>query len=149
MYFPSVKRFARWGRGRLEWLSWQVEGEVLSLRGERIAVRRGPDVWVVRPDGAILDYLGERAGPVWLLDSATLFESEDELVLSRGDGDESRFALAGVLGFSQLGPEYVQVRTAGASYALRTTPGREELLLLPVLPSPAPRSLERMGNRER
>jgi len=133
VYFPAAKQFARWHQGRLLRLAWHVDGEVLALRGTEIAVRRDADVWVVRPDGTILDYLGEVAGPVLLLDGAAVLASEDALVLRRPAQDDVRFELSGIQGLSALGSEYVQVKTAAGSYALRTTPGREDLLLLPTL----------------
>ena len=133
VYFPVARQFARWRQGRLLRLPWHVDGEVLALRGTEIAVRRDADVWVVRPDGTILDYLGQVAGPVLLLDGAAVLASEDALVLRRPAQDDVRFELSGIQGFSALGSEYVQVKTAAGSYALRTTPGREDLLLLPTL----------------
>jgi len=133
VYFPAARQFMRWHQGRLLRLAWHVDGEVLALRATEIAVRRDADVWVVRSDGSILDYLGEVAGPVLLLDGAALLASEDGLILRRPARDDLRFELSGIQGLSALGSEYVQVKTAGGSYALRTTPGREDLLLLPTL----------------
>ena len=132
LYFPATDLFARWRQGRLLRLPWHVEGEVVALRGLEIAVRRGADAWIVRPDGAILDYLGEVAGPVLLVDGAAVLVTEDAVILRRKDQDDLRFELAGVQALAALGPEYVQVKTATGSYALRTTPGREDLLLLPA-----------------
>lgn len=149
IYFPAARRFARWSHGRMEWLAWQVEGEVLSLRADQIAVRRGSDVWIVRPDGAILSYLPQVQGPVWLLDGAVLFASDEHLVLRRSGGEELKFALPGVRNFFQLGTEYVQAKAAGASYALRTVPGREAMLMLPEPPAPPPRPDGRTGSRQR
>ena len=133
VYFPAAKQFARWHQGRLLQLAWRVDGEVLALRADEIAVRRDADVWVVRPDGSIVDYLGEVAGPVLLLDGAALLASEDGLILRRPRQDDLLFELSGIQRLSALGSEYVQVKTSSGSYALRTTPGREELLLLPTL----------------
>lgn len=139
LYFPESNQFARWRQSRLRLLPWRLEGEVLSMRTSfertEIAVRRGADVWIVRPDGAILDSLGDVAGPVLLLDNGTVLASGDDLVLRRDAGNELRFELPGILNLSALGEEYVQVTTAADSFALRTTRGRESLL---VLPTPAP-----------
>jgi hypothetical protein len=142
VYFPAVDQFARWSQGRLTRLAWHVEGEVLALRRAEIAVRRGADVWIVRPDGTILDYLGEVAGPVLLFDGAAVLVSGDELILRRPAAEDLRFELPGIQGLSALGPEYVQVNTATASYVLRTTLAREDLLLLP-----APVRSRRVGPR--
>ena len=138
LYFAAADQFSRWHNGRLTRLAWHVDGEVLALGKGEIAVRRGADVWIVRPDGAILDYLGEVSGPVLLLDGAAVLASGKDLILRRSDGDEVHFDLPGIRGVSLLGPEYVQVNTSSSSYALRTTPGREELLLLPASPAPPP-----------
>lgn len=153
IYFPATNAFARWRSGRLTGLPWQVEGEVLALRQANrnleIAVRRGEDVLIVRPDGSVLDYLGELNGPVALLPGGVLLTIEDKLILQRVKEKPLEFELVDVQSFSALGEEYVQVNAAGVSYALRVTPGREQLFILPVPPpDPEPLGESRMTHRQ-
>jgi hypothetical protein len=56
----------------------------------------------------------------------------EELVLRRSDGNEVRFAVAGVERLRAMSAEYVQVSASGREYVLRLKPGKEGLYLLPA-----------------
>lgn len=135
VYFPESRIFARWLDDALDPLDWIVDGEVLSIRTRaasvEIAVRREGQVWIVRPDGAVLDGIGPAAGPVLLLAEGILFASENELILRRADASETRFELTGAEAISQMGDHYAAIRAGDATWLLRTDPGREQLFLLP------------------
>ena len=136
VFFPDSAAFARWRDNSLEPLDWSVEGEVLSLRvveGEvQIAVRRDGQVWIVRPDGSLIDSIANTAGPVLLLSEGVLFATGDAVVLRRSDGSEIRFDLAAAEAITQMGPNYTAARAGNATYAVRIDPGREQLFLLPA-----------------
>jgi hypothetical protein len=138
VYFPQTRSFARWHDNSLDPLDWNLDGEVLSLRASdgqaEIAVRRQDTVWIVRPDGAVVDAVASPDGPVLLLAGGVLFTSGDKLILRRSDAHQVRLDLAGVEALSILGEHYAQVRTAVAIYALRIDPGRERLYLLKGTP---------------
>ena len=134
--------FARWRNDILEPLDWAVDGEVLSIRRHEIAVRRDGGVWIVDPDGSVVDWIADTAGPVLLLADGVLFATPDEVVLRRKNRSETRFPLAGAESIAAAGPQYAAIHvSAGDSvYVLRTEPGRESLFLLPgnALPGDAP-----------
>jgi hypothetical protein len=135
VFFPETRAFARWHDDTLDRLDWSVEGDVLSIRlhgGEaEIAVRRGTDAWIVHPDGAVIDWIANTAGPVLLLREGLLFATPDQIVLRRPDASEVRFDLPGAESIAAMGPHYAAIRAGSATYALRTDFGRENLLLLP------------------
>jgi hypothetical protein len=139
LFFPETRTFARWRGDALETLDWTIEGEILSVRlrgGEaEIAVRRDADVWIIHtdghPDGSVIDWIAATPGPVLLLGEGVVFAASDQLVLRRPDASELRFDLPGAESIAAMGPHYVAIRAEGATYALRTEPGRETLLLLP------------------
>jgi hypothetical protein len=130
VFFPEPGTFAHWHDDTLEPLDWKVDGEVVSVGAAEIAVRREGSVWIVRPDGAVVDWIAETDGPVLLLPAGVIFATKDEIVLRR-TGNEVRFALADAQSITAMGPLYVAIRTNDATYALRTEPGRESLFLLP------------------
>jgi hypothetical protein len=135
VFFPHPRMFARWHNDALEPLDWVVEGEVLSIqpsgREAEIAVRRDGQVWIVDPDGSVVDSIGDATGPVLLLAEGIMFATSGELVLRRPDGTEMRFELAGAQSITAMGPHYAAIRAGDAIYALRTDLGREGLFLLP------------------
>lgn len=134
LFFPEPRMFARWHDDSLDPLDWAVDGEVLSVRfsdGEaEIAVRRDGQVFIVRPDGFVLDSIPDASGPVLLLPKGVIFATQDEIVL-RQDDSEVRFELADAQGITLMGPHYAAISADGAIYALRTEPGRASLFLLP------------------
>ena len=138
VFFPEPRTFARWHNDTLELLDWTVNGEVLSIRlgaEAEIAVRRDKNVWIVRPDGAVADWIADTPGPVLLLSEGVLFATSDELVLRHSGGSEVRFDSAGTESIAAMGPHYTAIHVSndagGAVYALRTEPGHESLFLLP------------------
>jgi hypothetical protein len=136
VFFPETRMFARWRGDALETLDWAVEGEVLSVRlrgGEaEIAVRRDTEVWMVHPDGSVIDWIANTPGPVLLLGEGVVFATADQVILRGPDASELRFDLPGAESIASMGAHYVAIRAGGATYALRTEPGRESLLLLPM-----------------
>ena len=131
VFFPEPRTFARWHSNTLEALDWKVDGEVLSIRGSEIAIRRDGSVWMVRTDGGVIDRIADTTGPVLLLAEGVLFATPEELVLRHRDASELRFALTGAESITAMGPHYAAIHTRDAIYALRTEPGRESLFLLP------------------
>jgi hypothetical protein len=133
IYFPHTARFARFTGGTLTDLDWHVDGEVLSIGpGPRIAVRRPSGVWIVRPDGAVVDALPDATGPVLLLENVAVFAATDEIVLQRADRSQLRLPLAGVRAIAPMSADWLQVSAATGEYALRITPGKEALYVLPA-----------------
>jgi hypothetical protein len=130
VFFPESRVFARWNNDVLEPLDWVVEGEVLSVRLQDIAVRRDGQVWIIHPDGSVVDSIPEASGPVLLLPKGVLFATQDEIVL-RQDGREVRFEIADAQSIAAMSPRFTSIRAGGAIYALRTEPDRESLFLLP------------------
>ena len=134
VFFPEPQVFARWHDDTLDPLDWAVAGEVLSIRlrggDAQIAVRRDQDIWIVRPDGAVVDWISDAAGPVLLLAEGILFATGNEIVLRRPDWGEVRFELTGAVSITAMGPRYAAIHTGDAVYALRTESGRESLFLL-------------------
>ncbi|MCU1337869.1 MAG: hypothetical protein JWO19_3450 [Bryobacterales bacterium] len=135
LFFLQSRKFARWHENTLESLDWAVDGDVLSIRlggGEaEIAVRRDSTVWVVRPDGAVVDWIADTAGPVLLLADDVLYATPDQLVLRRRNASEMRFDLTGAETITTMGAHYAAIRAGDAVYALRIEADREDLFLLP------------------
>jgi hypothetical protein len=135
VFFRGAQLFARWHDDTLDPLDWAVNDEILSIRfhgGEtEIAVRREGSVWIVRPDDSVIDSVADASGPVLLLREGVLFASGDQLVLRHRDAREVRFELSGAEAITAMGPHYAVIRAGGATYALRTESGREQLFLLP------------------
>ena len=130
VFFPETRTFAHWHNNALEPLDWAVEGDVLSIQRDQIAVRRDGQVWIVDPDGSVVDSIPDASGPVLLLPNGVVFASKDEIVLRQND-IEVRFELADAQSITAMGPHYAAIRTDGAIYALRIDSGRESLFLLP------------------
>ena len=57
--------------------------------------------------------------------------SAGEIRLVRADGTETRFPVSGVTAFLRMSDEYVQMKNSAGMWALRTTPGQEQVFLLP------------------
>jgi hypothetical protein len=131
VFFPEPRTFARWHDNLLDPLDWTVDGEILSLRATEIAVRRDGRVWIVHPDGSVVDWIADTSGPVLLLQEGVLFATSDELVLRRRDASEFRFGLTGAKSIAAMGANYAAIQSGNLTYALRTEPGRESLYLLP------------------
>jgi hypothetical protein len=142
VYFPESRMFADWHDDTLELLDWEVDGEVLSIRfhgGEaEIAVRRDQDIWIVHPDGSVIDWIVSTAGPVLLLVEGVLFATDTEVVLRRPDWSEVRFDLTSAVSITAMGPHYAAIHAGNATYALRTESGRESLFLLPAFQESVP-----------
>jgi hypothetical protein len=143
VYFPKARTFARWHDDSLDPLDWATDywkdaGEVLSIlvRGgeTEIAVRRDENVWIVHPDGSVVDGIHHVSGPVLLLKEGLIYATPDELVLRHSDASEVRFELMGADSISALGPRYAAIYAGDAAYALRTEPGSEKLFQLPGNP---------------
>jgi len=133
-FFPETRTFARWHDDRLDPLDWTVDGEVLSMDSAGIAVRREGHVWIVRPDGEVVDWVTDTVGPVLLLADEVLFATPDELILRRHDGSELRFPLIGATAITAMSAHYAAIRAGDSSYAFRTEAGREQIFLLPGNP---------------
>jgi hypothetical protein len=135
IYFPSIQQFARWQNGSLTMLSWSVYGTVLSIgsgaSGLMIAVERSGIVWIVAPDGSILDALPEGSGAVLPIPTGVVYATSSALILRKPDGSELNFPASGVTALFALGDGYVEASAGGILYALRTIAGREQLFQLP------------------
>lgn len=135
IYFPAVQQFGRCQDGALTLLNLTVDGTVLSVSssssGLTIAVERPGGVWIVSSDGTILDSLPPGTGAVLLTANGVVYATANALIVRRSDGSELSFAASGIKALFQLGDGYVEARSIGALYALRTIPGREELFQLP------------------
>jgi hypothetical protein len=141
----SGEFFELWmgGRAQLQPQAWKVDGRVLSLRitpqGADIAVRRASGVWIVTPDGTVIDTLpAEASGAVLLLDAGTAYVSGTDVVVRNGDGSEVRFAVPSApQAMFRMGADWVEIITAAANYALRIDPG----LASPAAPSSGRQSI--------
>jgi len=131
VYFPESRTFARWHDDTLDALDWMVDGEVLSIAAAGIAVRKNDGVWIVRPDGAVIDWVTDTPGPVLLLAEGVLFATPVEIILRRRNVSDVRFGLTGAESMTALGAHYAAIRVGALTYALRTEGGREQLFLLP------------------
>lgn len=154
-WFAQTGEFLMWSAGGrapdLKPLAWNASGEVLSIRltqdGAEIAVRRDLSVWIVTNEGAVRDTLpAEASGAVLLLDDGMVYTARadgtgSEIVFRRGSGSEVRFAVPDApLALFRMGADWVEIVSTGATYALRTTTGRERVYLLPgeLLPGDSP-----------
>lgn len=139
VYFAQTRQFERWQNGSLTMLNLSVEGSVLSLAstasGLAIAVERSGIVWIVSPDGSILDTLPPGAGAVLVLPTVIVYTETGSLVLRKSDHSELRFAAPGIdpntSSLTALGDGYVEAGSASLLYALRIVAGRERLFQLP------------------
>ena len=119
IFFPESRAFARWHDNTLEPLDWTVKGEVLS-----ILVVNGQAQIAVRPEG-------DSNRPRLLLPEGVVFATEEEIILRRRDGTESRFELANAEAITRMGEHYAAIVAGHTIYALRTDAGREQLYQLP------------------
>jgi hypothetical protein len=142
VFFPESHTFAWWHDDVLDLLDWAVNGDVLSVLrrdGEiEIAVRKDDQVWIVHPDGSVVDSVADATGPVRLLPDGVLFATADEIVVRHPDATQARFELAGAGSIDAMGPHYAAIHMGGAMggaggaiYVVRTENGRESLFLLP------------------
>jgi hypothetical protein len=154
IYFPSIQQFGRWQNGKLTMLGLsqlglRIDGTILALRsgssGLTIAVERSGTVWIVAAvDGAILDSLPPSARAVLLMADGVVYATTSALILRKSDGSELSFPASGVNALFALGDGYVEARTEGILYALRTVAGREQLFQLPQpAMEPGPRELSK------
>lgn len=130
LWFVESRQLAQWQSGAMTPIDSSVDGEVLSIRASagsvEFAVRRRTGIWIVKPDGSVLDSLPLASGPVMLIPGGAIYATRDEIVI-RG----LRIPLGRVTAFSQMAPGYLQVRAGGVDYALRIDEGREALFQLP------------------
>ena len=130
VWFPQSRQLAEWQNGALTTIDSTVDGEVLSIRATagavEFAVRRQSGVWIVKPDGSVVDSLPLSTGPVMLIQGGAVYATRDEIVLR-----DVRIPLQQASAFSQMTDGYLEVRTGNADYALRIEKGRETLFQLP------------------
>jgi len=131
VYFPQTRTFGRWHEDTLDALDWMVDGEILSIRASEIAVRRNDGVWIVRPDGAVIDWVTDTPGPVLLLADGVLFATPDGIILRCRNASDVKFELTGAESMTAMGAHYAAIRVGALTYALRTEDGRGQLFLLP------------------
>lgn len=135
VYFPQSRQLAEWRNGSLTALDLNVAGEILSLLAApdgtpQFAVLQSGAVSIVDQNDQVLGSI-PGTGPVMLMANGVVYAASDALVLRRSDGSELRWPLPTIQEISAMGDRYVQIRTAGASYALRVDPGREQVFMLP------------------
>ena len=94
-------------------------------------MRIGGAIRIVDGTNTVIDSLPGMAAYVTLLANGVLYATREGLVLRRADATEITFPLAGAASFTAMSPDYVELRSGGATYALRVTPGREQLFELP------------------
>lgn len=131
VFFPQSGTFARWHDNSLDMLDWAIDGEVLSIYGNDIAVRRDQEVQIVNRDGGLIDEIAAATGPVLLLSDGVVFATSDELILRRRNLTDIRFPLAAAESITRMGAHYIAIRAGDSRYALRIESGRESLFLLP------------------
>ncbi|HLH37622.1 MAG TPA: hypothetical protein VKX39_00625 [Bryobacteraceae bacterium] len=135
VYFSGAKQLARWQGGQLAPVDFEAPGEVISMRSvdgaAQFAVRIGGEVLIERQDGAVLGALPRATRLVTLLDNGVLFSTAKEIILRRADSSEMSFAVFGASAFFEMSPNYVEIRAAGGLFALRITPGKEQVFQLP------------------
>ena len=127
-YFPEAHRLVRWRDRQLEPVEFTPDGEVLDLRVAHgrveYAARRADGIW------AGGQYAGD-ATAVLLLDDGILLATREQVRLSRPDGTEVDFPVAGVTSFIRMSDGYVQMIASHGMWALRIEPGHEQVFLLP------------------
>jgi len=129
VWFPESRQLAEWQNGMLTSIDSSIDGEVLSIRSSagsvELAVRRRSGVWLVKPDGSVVDSLPS-SGPLALIPGGVVYATRKEIVIR-----DLRIPLDGVTLFSRMAAGYLQVRAGGIDYALRIEKGRETLFQLP------------------
>jgi hypothetical protein len=140
LYFPRLQQLARWQAGDLQPLPLHVTGAVVAIRStngvRQFAVERGGATWIVDSNDQVLDSLPAASGPVLLTATGAIYTDGDDVVVRRRDASELRFTVPGVqslqaMSLSSLGPNYVEIRSPFASYALRIDFGHEHIFQLP------------------
>ena len=138
VYFVQSKRLARWQGGQLTPVNYDVAGDILSIRSvngaPEFAVRRGDGIDIVRSGSTIVDSLPRGARAVILFDRGVLYSTKEVVILRRADSSELRFPLTDARSFIAMAADYIEIRAAASTFALRLTPGREKLFLLPETP---------------
>jgi hypothetical protein len=135
VYFPREKRLARWQSGQLTPVPFQVTGEIIGLRSvngtPQFAVRFIDQIQIVGDGNTVVYQFPPGAQSVMLLPAGAIYSSTDAIHLWRTDASEMTFPLAGATGFVAMSQDYFEIFASGAHYALRITPGREQLFQLP------------------
>jgi hypothetical protein len=136
VYFPESRQFARWHEGQLDFLDFNIDGEVLSLRTTKentieVAVRQRNQVQIVSPELEVIDSLPANTRVVMLIKGGVLYATGDTVILQWSDGTETQFQASGVEAAFALGDGYVELRAGASTYAVRVERGREQLFLLP------------------
>jgi len=112
-----------------------VTGEILSIRvvegALEFAVRRDDGTWIVQDSDIAIGAIPNATGPVMLRPGAILYAAGDEVVLRRSDASERRFPIHADT-FVQMSGACIQIRSAGANYALHLA--TERLFQLPEAP---------------
>jgi hypothetical protein len=138
VYFAQSKQLARWQGGQLTPVDYEVAGDILSIRSvngaPEFAVRRGDGIDIVGVGNTIVDSLPRSARAVMLFDGGVLYSTREEVILRRADASELRFPLTGARSFVAMAADYIEIRAAASTFALRLTPGREKFFLLPETP---------------
>ena len=135
VYFAQARELARWQSGELTPVSVQVSGEIVSLRSvdgvAEFAVRSREGIRIVRDGDVAVATLPRGARSVMLLDDRVLFSTAEGLVLLGSNGSQLSFPMASARAFYQISLDYVEILAAGGIFALRITPGKEQLFELP------------------
>jgi hypothetical protein len=140
LFFPRLQTLVRWQAGQIQPLALNVTGNIVALRSTagvaQFAVQRDGATWIVDAAGQAIDCLPSASGPLLLPATGAIYTDGDDVVLRRSDGSELRFPVPGVesfsaMSFSTTAANYVQIRAARSSYALRIDWGRERIFQLP------------------
>ncbi|HUA85277.1 MAG TPA: hypothetical protein VMB85_15550 [Bryobacteraceae bacterium] len=135
VYFSQTRQLARWQSGQLTPVDYNVSGEIVSIASvggvPQFATRQGGEIQVVSNDGAVMDVFPRGVGPLMLLSDGVLFSTGRAVVLRRPGASDIEFPLARAISFTAMSPDFIEVRAAAAIFALRLTPGREQLFELP------------------
>jgi hypothetical protein len=135
VYFPRIEKLARWQGDTLEPLALKVSGAVVGLRSNagaaQFAVRRNGATWIVDGEDQAIDSLPSASGPIMLTAWGAMYTDGDDVVLRRSDRSELRFSVPGARSFVAMATNYVQIRAARSSHALRIDFGQERIFQLP------------------
>lgn len=143
LYFSRSQELLRWQAGELQPVAMNITGNVVAFQSTggvlQFAVQRNGATWIVDSNNQALDSLRAASGPVLLTAAGTVYTDSGDVVLRRRDGSELRFPIAGVqsilaMSLSSKGANYVQIRSARASYVLRIDFGSERIFQLPEPP---------------
>jgi hypothetical protein len=159
VYFTESQQAALWQNGALTIIDFAPGGDVLALRaasdGFDYAIARNASnlrrrvgvPWIEHysaSDGSITVTGAIAAGApsadplavtaVMLFHGGVLAATSDRLTLTRPDGQQMTFPLAGARAFFQAAKGTVEIVAAEGLWILRTDPGSEQLALLPGAP---------------